>query len=57
MKNALKSTATAARIELSEHIVADQSICHGKPTFKGTRIMVWQILEDVAEGKSWDFIS
>lgn len=42
---------------LGEHIVADPRICHGKPTFKGTRIMVWQVLEDVAEGKSWDFIT
>jgi uncharacterized protein (DUF433 family) len=44
------------RIELGEHIIADTKICHGKPTFKGTRIMVWQVLEDVAEGRSWDFI-
>src|SRR5258706_10431176 len=44
------------RIELSRHIVADPLICQGQPTFKGTRIMVWQVLEDVAEGRSWDFI-
>jgi uncharacterized protein (DUF433 family) len=47
---------TTERVELGEHIVADPEICHGKPTFKGTRIMVWQVLEDVAEGRSWDFI-
>ncbi|RLI73253.1 DUF433 domain-containing protein [Archaeoglobales archaeon] len=23
----------------------DPEICHGKPVFKGTRIMVWQVLE------------
>jgi len=57
VKNTLKSKVTAGRIELGKHIVADPRICHGKPTFKGTRIMVWQVLEDVAEGKSWDFIS
>ncbi|MGO8764670.1 MAG: DUF433 domain-containing protein [Limisphaerales bacterium] len=44
------------RIELGEYIVADPEICHGKPTFKGTRIMVWQVLDDVAEGRSWEFI-
>lgn len=44
------------RIELGRHIVADPAICHGKPTFKGTRIMVWQVLEDVADGRSWEFI-
>ena|SRR5665213_3020821 len=47
---------TAERIELGEYIVADPEICHGNPTFKGTRIMVWQVLDDVAEGRSWDFI-
>ena len=46
----------AERIELGQYIVADPAICHGKPTFKGTRIMVWQVLDDVAEGRSWDFI-
>jgi uncharacterized protein (DUF433 family) len=38
------------RIELGEHIVADPEICHGKPTFKGTRIIVWQILDELAHG-------
>jgi hypothetical protein len=51
MKNGAKE-----RMELGKYIVADPAICHGKPTFKGTRIMVWQVLEDVAEGRSWDFI-
>ncbi|GDY22187.1 hypothetical protein LBMAG56_35340 [Verrucomicrobiota bacterium] len=40
------------RIELGEHIVADPKICHGKPTFKGTRIMVWQVLDALARGES-----
>ncbi|MBE0544672.1 MAG: DUF433 domain-containing protein [Verrucomicrobia bacterium] len=58
MKNA-KSTASGGsqgRVELGRYIVADPEVCHGKPTFKGTRIMVWQVLEDVADGRSWDFI-
>ncbi len=49
-------SSLAERIELGKHIVADPQICHGKPTFKGTRIMVWQVLDDVAEGRSWDWI-
>src|SRR5436189_6142404 len=53
----VRGVSTTPRIELGGHIVADPRICHGKPTFKGTRIMVWQVLEDVADGKSWDFIS
>ena len=57
MKNTLKSKAAEGRIRLGEHVVADPRICHGKPAFKGTRIMVWQVLEDVADGKSWDFIT
>ncbi len=32
-------------IRINNYIVADPRICHGKLTFKGTRIMVWQILE------------
>lgn len=38
------------KIVLNKHIVADSTICHGKPTFKGTRIMVWQVLEMLATG-------
>lgn len=43
--------------ELGKHIVADPRICHGKPTFRGTRIMVWQVMEMLAEGMAWDEIS
>ena len=38
------------RIEINEYIVADSEICHGKPTFKGTRVMVWQVLEMLKAG-------
>jgi uncharacterized protein (DUF433 family) len=41
---------------LGRYIVADPAICHGKPTFRGTRIMVWQVLEMVAAGMAWDSI-
>src|SRR5437016_3929820 len=51
-----KANGKGNRLELGEYIVADPEICHGKPTFKGTRIMAWQVLEDVAEGRSWEFI-
>ena len=36
------------RVVINKYIVADPQICHGKPTFKGTRVMVWQILEMLA---------
>ena len=38
------------RIIINKYIVADPEICHGKPTFKGTRVMVWQILEMLESG-------
>jgi uncharacterized protein (DUF433 family) len=40
------------RIIINENIIADPNICHGKPTFKGTRIMVWQILDMLKAGES-----
>lgn len=40
------------RVLISDYIVADPEICHGKPTFKGTRIMVWQILDLLEAGES-----
>lgn len=44
------------RIALGEYIVADPKICHGRPTFKGTRIFVADVLEQIAEGRDWDEI-
>jgi uncharacterized protein (DUF433 family) len=41
---------------ISRYIVADPRICHGKPTFRGTRIMVSQVLEQVASGMAWEVI-
>lgn len=38
------------RIEVNNYIVIDSEICHGKPTFKGTRIMVHIILEMLQVG-------
>ena len=42
---------------LGQFIVADPAICHGKPTFVGTRIMVAQVLRQVAKGMAWDAIA
>ena len=42
---------------LGSHIVADPDICHGKPTFVGTRIMVAQVLKQVAKGMAWGAIT
>ena len=51
-----KAHGQTKRLELGEYIVADPKICHGKPTFKGTRIMVYQVLEQVAYGTPWERI-
>ncbi len=58
MKNGRKSSPkpAATRIELGQYLVADPEICHGKLTFKGTRIFVRDVLADVERGLSWDFI-
>ena len=48
--------AKNSRKQLGRYIVADPKICHGKPTFIGTRIMVWQVIEQVSEGMAWDEI-
>lgn len=33
------------------YIIADPDICHGKPVFKGTRVLVSDIIELVAVGE------
>lgn len=42
---------------LGRYIVADPDICHGKPTFIGTRIMVSQVRKQVSKGMSCDEIT
>lgn len=38
------------------YVVTDPGICHGKPTFRGTRILVADVLEQVADGLAWETI-
>ena len=45
------------RKRLGRYIVVDPEICHGKPTFLGTRVMVAEVLKQVAKGTSWDAIT
>ena len=42
---------------IGRYIVSDPRICHGKPTFRGTRILVSQVLEQVAAGMAWEIIA
>ena len=41
---------------MGRYIVTDPEICHGKPTFRGTRILVADVLEQVADGLAWETI-
>ena len=42
---------------LGRFIVADPAICHGQPTFRGTRIFVSDVLDDVGRGMAWQAIT
>ena len=41
---------------LGRYVVADPAVCHGRPTFRGTRIFVSDVLDDVARGMAWEAI-
>jgi len=41
---------------VGRYIISNPVICHGKPVLRGTRIMVSQVLEQVASGMVWDAI-
>jgi uncharacterized protein (DUF433 family) len=51
-----KPNRPAARRTIGRFIVADPAICHGQPTFRGTRILVRDVLEQVASGIAWETI-
>lgn len=53
----MKKTAKPVARMIGRYIVTDPDICHGKPTFRGTRVMVADVLEQVAEGKDWESIA
>ena len=41
---------------IGRYIVTDPNICHGQPTFRGTRVLVSDVLEQVANGMAWETI-
>jgi uncharacterized protein (DUF433 family) len=41
------------REEVGEYLVADSRVCHGKLTFKGTRVPVETVLRAVARGETF----
>ena len=48
----MKGKRTASLI--GRHIVIDPKICHGKPTFRGTRVLVADVVEQLASGMAWE---
>ena len=44
------------KTSFGKYIVADPKVCHGKLTFKGTRIFVADVLDMVSQGLSWEYI-
>ncbi len=41
---------------MGRYIVTDPKICHGKPTFRGTRVLVADVLDQVSRGMAWETI-
>jgi uncharacterized protein (DUF433 family) len=41
---------------LGRYVVADSRICGGRSTFRGTRILVADVLGQVARGMAWETI-
>jgi uncharacterized protein (DUF433 family) len=50
------SVSTEQRVMLGRFVVVDPAICHGQPTFAGSRILVGDVLEQVAMGIAWETI-
>jgi uncharacterized protein (DUF433 family) len=48
---------TNKRIEYGKYIVSDPKICGGEWTFKGTRILVQDVLQMIAKGWAWERIA
>src|ERR1051325_2506338 len=51
-----KIKTTDKKMVLGRYIVADPKVCHGKLTFRGTRIFVADVLAEVADGMAWETI-
>lgn len=45
------------RTEFGQYIIANPEICHGQLTFKGTRILVSDVLSFLSKGWEWNRIS
>src|ERR1035438_6169756 len=55
-KPAKNAAAPRTTRQIGRYIVADPRVCHGKLTFRGTRLFVSDVLEQVERGLPWDAI-
>jgi uncharacterized protein (DUF433 family) len=55
--NDWQKVKTDKKLVLGRYLVADSKICHGKLTFRGTRIFVADVLSQVAQGMDFESIS
>ena len=55
-KAAQNAAVLRTTLQIGRYIVADPQVCHGKLTFRGTRIFVSDVLEQVERGLPWDTI-
>ena len=39
---------------IGRYIVTDPDVCHGQPVFRGTRVLVTDVLDQVASGMAWE---
>jgi len=44
------------KILMGRYVVNDPKVCYGQPTFRGARILVADVLEQVASRMAWDAI-
>ncbi|MBI3334926.1 MAG: DUF433 domain-containing protein [Candidatus Portnoybacteria bacterium] len=44
-------------MDINDYIIIDPNVCHGKPCFRGTRIMVHLVLELLEAGLTIDEVT
>ena len=57
--NAERKTKAASNKQpryVGEHLVVDPRVCHGKMTFRGTRVPVEMILDYLATGHTFEYL-
>ena len=56
LQGAIMKKRIAKSHPIGRYIVSDPGICHGRPTFRGSRVLVSDVLEQVAGGMAWETI-